>query len=122
LHARGCMLLQPPCAGIVAFTLLPPADGTSRSSARCSAPSSLDADAQQPVDEVAGPRTAQPTGMSLIGDDDEHSVGEQRFLTIGRSRQDRILIVSYAERGDVIRIISAREAEPREVREYEKGK
>jgi uncharacterized protein len=60
--------------------------------------------------------------MSLIGDDDEHSVGERRFFTIGQSHQDRILIVSYAERGDVIRIISAREAEPREVREYEKGK
>jgi uncharacterized DUF497 family protein len=49
-------------------------------------------------------------------------VGERRFFTIGQSHQDRILIVSYAERGDVIRIISAREAEPREVREYEKGK
>lgn len=50
-----------------------------------------------------------------------HSIGEQRFLTIGRSNQDRILIVSYTERGDVIRIISAREAEPKEIRAYEEG-
>ena len=48
-------------------------------------------------------------------------MGERRFLTIGRSNQDRILIVSYTERGDVIRILGAREAEPKEIRAYEEG-
>ena len=57
--------------------------------------------------------------LSVICDDDEHSMGERRFLTIGRSNQDRILIVSYTERGDVIRILGAREAEPKEIRAYE---
>ncbi|HEY2921834.1 MAG TPA: BrnT family toxin [Candidatus Binatia bacterium] len=57
--------------------------------------------------------------LSVICDDDEHSIGERRFLTIGRSSQDRILIVSYTERGDVIRILGAREAEPKEIRAYE---
>ena len=58
---------------------------------------------------------------SVICDDDEHSGDEHRFLTIGRSSQNRIPIVSYAERLDVIRIISARVAEPRESRAYEEG-
>jgi hypothetical protein len=57
--------------------------------------------------------------VSVICDDDEHSIGERRFLTIGRSSQDRILIVSYTERGDVIRVLGAREAEPKEIRAYE---
>ena len=59
--------------------------------------------------------------LGVIYDDDEHSSEERRYLTVGRSEQDRILIVSYTERGDIIRIISARDAEPREIREYEEG-
>ena len=53
-----------------------------------------------------------------IGDPD-HSEGEWRFLSLGRSEADRLLIVSYTERGSRIRIISAREATPREKRDYE---
>lgn len=59
--------------------------------------------------------------LSIIVDDDEHSVEEQRFLTVGRSARHRVLIVSYTERNDVIRIISAREAEPKEIRIYEEA-
>lgn len=59
--------------------------------------------------------------LSIIVDDDEHSIGEVRFLTVGRSDGDRILIVSYTEREDVVRIISARKAEPKEIRAYEHG-
>lgn len=40
--------------------------------------------------------------LSVICEDDEHSTGERRYLTIGRSTGDRVLIVSYAERGDVV--------------------
>jgi uncharacterized DUF497 family protein len=57
--------------------------------------------------------------LSIIVDDDEHSLEERRFLTVGQSRQGRILIVSYTEREDVIRILSAREAKPKEIRAYE---
>jgi uncharacterized DUF497 family protein len=51
--------------------------------------------------------------------DPDHSQGEERFICIGRSYVDRLLVVAYAERGDRIRIISARVAEPRERRDYE---
>ena len=47
------------------------------------------------------------------------SQGEFRFLSLGRSEADRLLVVSYTERGPRIRIISAREATPRERRAYE---
>jgi uncharacterized protein len=59
--------------------------------------------------------------LSIIVDDDEHSIAEQRFLTVGQSKQGRILIVSYTEREDVIRIVSAREAKPKEIRAYEEA-
>jgi len=51
--------------------------------------------------------------------DPDHSDGEFRFLSLGRSEADRLLVVSYTERGSKIRIISAREATPEERREYE---
>jgi len=41
-------------------------------------------------------------------------------LIIGESQQRRLLIVSYTERGDITRLISAREATPAERRDYEK--
>lgn len=59
--------------------------------------------------------------LSIIVDDDEHSIEEQRFLTVGLSREGSVLIVSYAEREDVVRIISAREAKPKEIRAYEEA-
>jgi uncharacterized DUF497 family protein len=60
--------------------------------------------------------------LSIICEDDEHSRDERRYLTIGRSNRDRVLIVSYTERGNVVRIISAREAAPHERRAYEEDK
>ena len=57
--------------------------------------------------------------LSVIYEDDEHSVAERRFLNIGMSAANRILIISYTERDDIIRIISAREATPKEIRAYE---
>jgi uncharacterized DUF497 family protein len=52
--------------------------------------------------------------LSIIVEDDEHSFGERRYLTVGLSHERRVLIVSYTEREDVVRILSAREAEPSE--------
>lgn len=60
--------------------------------------------------------------LSIIVADNEHSIEEARYLTIGRSYRERILIVSDTERGDAIRIVSARTAEPKETRAYEHGK
>ena len=52
--------------------------------------------------------------------DPDHSLGEARFITVGYSAHGRVLVVAHAERGDIIRIISARLATAREIRQYEK--
>ena len=57
--------------------------------------------------------------LSLTGRDPDHSLGEHRFITFGVSATNRILAVSHAERGDVIRIISARFATRMERKMYE---
>lgn len=49
--------------------------------------------------------------------DDGHADPEERFVTVGMV-ENRLLFVSYTLRGERIRIISAREAEPRERRRY----
>jgi uncharacterized protein len=59
--------------------------------------------------------------LELTISDLDHSVGEFRFLSIGHSSFNRILVVSYTEREDRIRIISARTASPQERRQYESG-
>lgn len=52
--------------------------------------------------------------------DPDHSQGEFRFLSIGRSEQGRVLVVSYTERAaNAIRIISARLASKSERYGYE---
>ena len=53
--------------------------------------------------------------------DPDHSYGEHRYIIIGESHQGRLLVVSYTERGDVIRLISAREATRTEQKAYEQG-
>jgi uncharacterized DUF497 family protein len=51
--------------------------------------------------------------------DPEHSDAELRFVSIGISEAGRLLVVAYTERDQRIRIISARQATPRERRQYE---
>lgn len=53
--------------------------------------------------------------------DPDHSVTEDRYLTIGQSALGRVVIVSHTDRGDRIRIISGREASRAERRGYEDG-
>jgi hypothetical protein len=53
--------------------------------------------------------------------DPDHSQGEHRYIELGRSTLGRLLVVSYTERADVIRIIGARRATRKEVRDYEEG-
>lgn len=53
--------------------------------------------------------------------DELHSVGDLRYVCLGRSYLGRLLVVAYTERGRRIRIISARPATPRESRDYEQG-
>ena len=51
--------------------------------------------------------------------DPDHSNEEQRFITIGYSSRHRLLIVANTERGDRIRIISARKLTRTERQTYE---
>ena len=57
--------------------------------------------------------------LELTISDPDHSIGEYRFLSMGHSSRNRILVVSYTEREDRVRIISARTASPKERRQYE---
>jgi len=59
--------------------------------------------------------------LSLTVDDPTHSIGEQRFVTLGLSVTRRLLVVAHTERGDTVRIISARRATPRERTAYEEA-
>ena len=53
--------------------------------------------------------------------DTVHSIAEQRFLVLGLSERQRLLVVVHTEREDTIRIISARLATVNEKRNYEEG-
>jgi len=57
--------------------------------------------------------------LELTISDPDHSIGECRFLSMGHSVRNRMLVVSYTERENRIRIISARTASPKERRQYE---
>jgi hypothetical protein len=51
--------------------------------------------------------------------DPAHSAGEQRYITVGLSSAGRLLMVAHAERGERIRIVSARTLTAKEKRAYE---
>lgn len=51
--------------------------------------------------------------------DPDHSADEERWIAIGYSSKNRLLVVSFTERGNRTRIISCRRAEPIERKLYE---
>ena len=57
--------------------------------------------------------------LSIMKPDVEHSNTEERLLIIGTSHTNRVIVVSYTERGDNIRVISARKATRNERKQYE---
>ena len=60
--------------------------------------------------------------MELTIADPNHSTGEYRFLSIGRSNLGNLLVVSYTEREENhIRIISVRRATKHEQKNYEQN-
>ena len=59
--------------------------------------------------------------LSLTIPDPLHSQSEERLVTIGYSEKQRLLVVVHTERGDAIRIISARNATSYERKTYESG-
>jgi len=54
-----------------------------------------------------------------IAPDPDHSERERREIAVGLSAAGRLLLVSFTERRESIRIISARELKPSERRLYE---
>ena len=56
----------------------------------------------------------------LVEPDDRFDYGEPRRRVLGRI-EGRIFVVVYTPRGNRFRVISARKANPKEVRRYEAG-
>jgi uncharacterized protein len=59
--------------------------------------------------------------LSLTIPDPAHSQAEDRSIIIGQSHQRKLLVVVHTERGDNLRIISARHASRRERKSYEES-
>ncbi|MBE0426766.1 MAG: BrnT family toxin [Nitrospirae bacterium] len=65
--------------------------------------------------------TAFGDALSLTIHDPLHSDEEDRFILIGNSYKNRLLVVVHTERGNKIRIISARKATKKERKQYEEN-
>jgi uncharacterized DUF497 family protein len=65
--------------------------------------------------------TAFRDPLSLTIHDPLHSNEENRFILIGKSGRNRLLVVVHTERGENIRIISARRATKKERKQYEES-
>jgi uncharacterized DUF497 family protein len=59
--------------------------------------------------------------LSITISDPAHSIGEDRFITIGTSVNNDLIVAVHADRNDIIRIISARKAARNERKQYEQG-
>ncbi len=59
--------------------------------------------------------------LGRIVADPRHSSEEERLVLLGLSQEKRLLAVMFVERGEKIRIISARRATRRERKDYEEG-
>ena len=57
--------------------------------------------------------------LGLLMPDPDHSRGEERYLLLGMSTQQRLLVVAFTERAPRTRLISARRATRSERRRYE---
>jgi hypothetical protein len=63
--------------------------------------------------------TAFKDNLSLTIHDPLHSDEEDRFILIGNSYKNRLLVIVHLERANKIRIISARKATKKERKQYE---
>lgn len=70
-------------------------------------------------DEAA---TAFADPLGRIVNDPRHSIGEERLVLLGYSYRERLLAVMFTERGEALRLISARSATRQEQRDYEKSR
>ena len=65
--------------------------------------------------------TAFRDTLSLAIYDPLHSEEEDRFVLIGSSHRNRLLVIVHMDRGDKIRLISARKASQKEREQYEEN-
>jgi uncharacterized protein len=56
--------------------------------------------------------------LAIRVDDPDHSKDEERYLLFGTSDRNRQLVVSYTERGEKVRVISARKLTKAEREDY----
>ena len=66
--------------------------------------------------EEASSSFADPESLTVY--DPEHSENEDRYVLLGMSAKGRLLVVTHLERGDNIRLVSARPANRREAAQY----
>ena len=85
-------------------------------------------DAEKEKANIAKHGISFSEAMTVFGDpleltiaDPDHSEGEYRYISIGLTATYQLLVVSYTERGNRIRIISARPAAAQERKQYESG-
>ena len=57
--------------------------------------------------------------LSITVFDPDHSEKEDRYITVGKSKGDRAVVVAHTDRGNKTRIISARELTRAERKDYE---
>jgi uncharacterized DUF497 family protein len=57
--------------------------------------------------------------LSVTIPDPDHSIAERRFVTMGVSTMGRLVVVAHTERGNTLRIITARLASAAERKGYE---
>ena len=62
--------------------------------------------------------------LAKITTDPDHSIQEDRFILIGHSQRSRLLFVVhvYRSKSDTVRIISARKATKKEMKDFEEIK
>ncbi len=65
--------------------------------------------------------TAFGDALSFTIGDPDHSEDEDRYVLLGESYRGRLLVVAHTDRGDSVRLISARLASRSERRAYEQG-
>lgn len=65
--------------------------------------------------------TAFADPLSLTIADPDHSEAEERWITVGETLRRRLVVVVHIDAEDLIRIVSAREANRQERKVYEEG-
>jgi uncharacterized DUF497 family protein len=67
-------------------------------------------------------KTVFSNGLSAIFDDEAHSGNERREIIVGHSQNNRLLLISFTQRCNAIRIINARLTTPKEREDYEQDR